>query len=155
MGDPKKQRKKFEKPFKLWDKKRMEKERELLKKYGLRRKKEIWRMESILRKFRRIARELAAEENSKKEKELLNKLKKLGLIKKEAGLDDVLDLKIEDILNRRLQTLIVDKNLVNTPLQSRQFVVHGHVEVDERKIKWPSFLVPKELENKIKINIKK
>lgn len=153
MGDPRKQRKKYEKPLRPWDKKRIDEEIEILKKYGLRRKNEIYRAESILRNFRRNARNLAARKNEKQEKELITKINRLGLIEKEASLDDVLNLNLENILDRRLQTVIFKKGLVNTPKQARQFIVHGHVKVNKVKIKWPSFLVPKEFEKNIQLSI--
>ena len=151
MGDPKKQRKKYETPLRPWDQKRIEEEIKIIKKYGLRRKNEIYRAESILRNFRRRARELAARKNEKQEKELIEKLNKLGIIEKDASLDDVLELKLEDILNRRLQTIVFKKGLAKTPKQARQFIVHGHVKVDKVKIKWPSFLVPKKFEKDIQL----
>ena len=152
MGSPK--RKKFERPKRPWDKKRIEMESELIKEYGLRRKREIWRAESILRNFRRRARELSARRDEAKEKELLEKLNKLGLIKKNSNLDDVLGLSVKDILNRRLQTLLVKRGLANTMKQSRQYIVHGHIEIDGRKMKWPSCLVPLDKEDKIRSLIK-
>ncbi len=153
MGDPRKKRKKYEKPLRPWDKKRIEEELELIRRYGLRRKNEIYRTESILRSFRRHARNLAANKNEKQEKELIEKLNNLGLIEKDSTLDDVLELKLEDILERRLQTMLFKKGLVKTPKQARQFIVHGHVKVDKVKIKWPSYILPKKFEKNIKINI--
>jgi len=145
----KKQRKKFEKPLRPWDKARIEEERKLIQNYGLRRKKEIWGAESILRNYRRLARNSAAKVDKEKEKILLDKLFKMGLIKKDANLDDVLALTVESILDRRLQTLVFKKGLVSTPKQARQFIVHGHIAVDGRKVRWPSMLVPISEEKKI------
>jgi small subunit ribosomal protein S4 len=145
----KKQRKKFERPLKPWEKERRETERKLLQDYGLRRKHEIWRLESILRNYRRIARNLAARRDKEKEKILLDKLFKMGLINKDASLDNVLALKIENILDRRLQTLVFRKGLANTPKRARQFIVHGHIALDSRRTRWPSMLVPIDEEGKI------
>jgi small subunit ribosomal protein S4 len=145
----KKQRKKFEKPFKPWDRERRETEKKLLQDYGLRRKHEIWRLESILRNYRRIARSLAAKRNKDKEKILLDKLVKMGLIKPEASLDNVLVLTIENILERRLQTLVFKKGLASSNKQARQFIVHGHIALDGRRVRWPSVLVPISEESKI------
>ena len=142
-------KKKYKKPRKPWDKARIEKEKELMKKYGLRRKREIWRAEAILRNFRRRARELAAKKDKEAEKILLDKLYRLGLLEKNATLDDVLSLTIEDILERRLQTMVFKKNLANTPKHARQLIVHGHIAVDGRRTIYPSFLVTRELEDKI------
>lgn len=145
----KKQKKKYEKPLRPWDKTRIEEERKILQNYGLRRKREIWRAESILRNYRRLARNLAAKRDKEKEKILLDKLFRMGLIKKDANLDDILALTIENILERRLQTLVFKKGLANTSRQARQFIVHGHVAVDGRRSKWPSMIVLISEEKKI------
>lgn len=153
MGDPRKSRKKYEKPLRPWDQERISKEVAILRNYGLRRKNEIYKAESILRKFRRHARNLAAQDDKKQEKDLIAKLNKLGFIEKDASLDDVLEMNLENILERRLQTIIFRKGLTKTIKQARQFIVHGHVTVGEDKVKWPSFLVPKELEKNIKVDV--
>ncbi len=146
----KRQKKKYERPKKPWDKARIEEEKKLLEKYGLRRKREIWRAESILRNYRRIARELAAKRDKEKEKILIDKLFKMGILKKkDATLDDVLALTVEDILERRLQTLVHKKGLAKTLKQARQFIVHGHIALDGRRVRWPSMLVPLGHEDKI------
>ena len=148
------QRKKYEKPKRPWDKTRIEREKELLKKFGLRRKREIWRAESLLRKYRRLARELAAKKDKEKEKILIEKLARFGILEKNASLDDVLGLNVEDILNRRLQTIVFKKGLANTIKHARQLIVHGHITINNRKIVYPSYLVPKEEEDKIQTTIK-
>jgi len=145
----KKQSKKYERPLKPYDKSRIEKEKEILTKYGLRRKKEIWKAISILRNFRRLARQLEAQRNKEKESILLGKLRKLGLIDETSTLDDVLALEVEKILDRRLQTIVLKKGLATSAKQARQFIVHGHVALDEKKIKWPSTLITPEEESKI------
>jgi len=150
----KRQKKKYERPKKPWDKERIEREKEIMKKFGLRRKREIWRAEALLRKYRRMARELAAKRDKEKEKILIEKLARMGLLKENASLDDVLGLTLEDILERRLQTIVYRKGLANTPLQARQFIVHGHVTIDGRKVPFPSYFVMRDEEDKIKVNIK-
>jgi len=146
-----KQSKKFEKPLKPWDKTRIEEEAKLLRDYGLRRKKEIWKTESVLRNYRRIARDLAARRNKEKEKILLDKLFKIGLVGKDADLDDVLALTIDKLLERRLQTLVFKKSLATTPKQARQYIIHGHVAVDGRRVRWPSMIIPLSDEDKISL----
>lgn len=152
MGDPRKQQSKYEKPFRPWDDQRMADEERLMNKYGLKRKKEIWKAQSLLRQIRRQARELAAEEDEKKTENLKNKVVSMGLTEKDPTLDQILELRLEDVLNRRLQSLVNSKELANTPNQARQFIVHGHVEVGDKRMKYPSFLVPKKLEDKIEID---
>jgi small subunit ribosomal protein S4 len=67
-------------------------------------------------------------------------------------LDDVLNLKIEDILERRLQTIIMKKSNLKSPYQARQLVVHGHVSLGNRKINLPGYLVRKEEEPQILVH---
>ena len=146
----KRQRKKYDRPLKPYDKQRIEEERNLSQTYGLRRKKEIWRAESILRNFRRQARMLEARKDKEKETILLSKLNKMALVDKNATLDDVLALTLEKLLERRLQTIVFKRGLANTPKQARQYIVHGHIAVDGSKVKWPSYLVNVDEEDKIK-----
>lgn len=154
MGDPRKQRKKYEKPLIPWDERRIDEERELQENYGLKRKEEILKAESFLRNLRRRAREVAAGASEEEEEELLDKARETGLIGEEEGIDEILRIGLRDVLNRRLQTLVSKLNGVQTPKQARQFIVHGHVMVGEKIMKSPSFLVPKELEEKIKVEEK-
>jgi len=147
-------RKKYKKPRRLWDKALLEEERKLMIEYGLRRKKELWRAKEILRKYRRMARKLNAIKDKEQEKVLLQKLYRLGLVDETATLDTVLSLTVRDILNRRLQTLVYKKGLANTIKQARQFIVHGHVSVNGRKVVYPSYLVPRNEEDKIECDIK-
>ncbi|MCD6226301.1 MAG: 30S ribosomal protein S4 [Candidatus Aenigmarchaeota archaeon] len=142
-------KKQIKRPKRPWDKERIENEKKILKKYGLRRKREIWKAESILREYRRRARELAAKKDKEGEKILIEKLNRLGLLEKNAGLDDVLSLTLENILDRRLQTIVFKKGLANTPKQARQFIVHGHIAVEGKRDIFPSHLIEKDIEDKI------
>ena len=148
MGDPKFSRAKFERPAHPWEGERIKAENDLLKKYGLKNKKELWRSQFVLRRFRQRARELQArvrtgDTQAEKEREqLLRRLGRLGLLPLEGTtLDDVLTLDVEAILSRRLQTLTFLKGLAFTPRQARQFVVHGHVSIDGRRMTVPGHLV--------------
>ncbi len=149
----KRQRKKYETPSKKFDKKRLESERGILKNYGLKTKKELWRVEAQLRKYRRLARELAAKHDKEKERVLVQKLVGAGILKEGSVLDDVLDINLEDFLNRRLQTVLLKKGLVTTAKQARQLIVHGHVKIGERRITYPSYFVAKSEEEKIQLQI--
>ena len=77
-----------------------------------------------------------------REKELMSGLRKIGLVKGEATLDDVLGLKVNEVLEKRLQTLVLRKGMANTSNQARQFIVHGHVAILGKRISAPSYLVP-------------
>ncbi len=144
-------RKKFKRPKKPYDSIRIEEEKNLMRNYGLRSKREFWRAQEILRQFRRRARELISAEDPEKQKTLLDRLVKLGMLSKQAELDDVLALQITSILDRRLQTVVSKMRLAQTPLHARQMVTHGNVMIDDRRVKFPSYLVESEEEGKIRI----
>ncbi|MFB0499949.1 MAG: 30S ribosomal protein S4 [Candidatus Hadarchaeaceae archaeon] len=148
----KRQRKKYRRPLHPWEKERSDAEDKLLRQYGLRRKEEIWRIQTLLRNFRRQARHLLAASGTQAEletKQLLARLRRLGLVGEGATLDDVLGLNIENLLERRLQTLIHRKGLARTPQQARQLVLHGHIAIAGKQVSVPSYLVPLEDENMI------
>jgi small subunit ribosomal protein S4 len=152
MGDPKRQRKKYETPRFLWRKDTLQEELKLLGQYGLRNKHELWRHETSLSKFRGIARSLIGkppEGRQRMENELLTKLKKIGVLQETAALDNVLDLSIEDILERRLQTLVFRKSLAKTAYQARQLITHGHVLIGNRRVTIPSYIVSREEEAQV------
>jgi small subunit ribosomal protein S4 len=142
-------RRKYTKPLRPWDRERISDEKSLKIKYGLRRKREIWKAVSVLRKFRGRAREIAATKDVGSEKMLIKRLNRLGILEKDAKLNDVLTLSPEDILKRRMQTVIFEKGLANTPKQARQLITHGHIAVDGRKFLFPNALVTKDMEPKI------
>lgn len=155
MGDPRRLKKRYETPSHPWEEERIKRENELMRKYGLKNKREIWKAETILRKYRTRARKLLAKAGSedpvyKREvQQLLNHLIRMNLIKPGAGLDDCLALTVEDILKRRLQTLVYLKGLASTPHQARQLVVHGHIAIRGRKVTIPGYLVRADEDNEI------
>ena len=145
MGSPKKQRKKFSKPTHPWQKERILAEHELVKEYGLNRKYEIWKMNSVLKSLTRQAKNLIATKKPQAEKEakqLLTKLHSLGLIKKDAQIEDVLSLSLKDIMERRLQTLVYKRSMASSVRQARQFIVHAHIALGEKIVTAPSYIVP-------------
>ncbi|MBI4452968.1 30S ribosomal protein S4 [Candidatus Woesearchaeota archaeon] len=144
MGDIKKQKKKYSKPSHPWQKDRIDEEKEMLKHYGLRRKNEIWRMDSLLRKFLNRAKTIIAQRNTQSEfekKQMLDRLYSLGLLKQGSRVEDVLNLTLKNLMERRLQTLIARKQLARTMLQARQFITHEYVAIGAKKITAPSYLV--------------
>jgi len=146
MGDPKKQRKKFDTPRFPWRKDSLQEELKLQGQYGLRNKHELWRHKTTLSKARAIARSLISQPEAvrtKMENELLAQLKKKGILQETAVLDNVLDLTIDDILERRLQTIVFRKGLARTIFQSRQLITHGHVTIDNRRVTIPGYIVRK------------
>jgi len=152
VGDPKKQRRKYETPRFPWRTDILQEELKLLGQYGLRNKHELWRHETTLSNFRGIARSLigmSAEERKRMENELVTRLKKIGVLHETAVLDDVLDLAIEDVLERRLQTIVFRKGLAKTVHQCRQLITHGHITVGNRRVTVPSYIVTREEEPQI------
>lgn len=155
MGDPKKARKKFEKPRHPWQKDRIEEESKLKEKYGLKNKKELWKMKSLLTNFKNQAKQLIARSGpqaDKEERQLLDKLIRLNLINQNSRLEDVLELKVEDLLNRRLQTIIFKRGLSLKVKQARQFITHGHISINDKKVTIPSYLVKADEEDKVDFN---
>jgi small subunit ribosomal protein S4 len=71
------------------------------------------------------------------------------LIKADASMDNILDLTLNDLLDRRLQTILFKKGLAKSVKAARQFIVHGHVLVNDIKVTVPSYLVNIKEEGKI------
>jgi small subunit ribosomal protein S4 len=155
MGDPKFSRRRYVTPSHPWQGERIAREKELTRKYGLKNKTELWRIQSLLRIFRKRARELQAKvrygdnQAEKEMEQLLKRLEKMGVLGGEATLDDVLVLEVENLLSRRLQTMAYLKGLSYSPKQARQFIVHGHIAIGERRITVPGYLVKREEEEQI------
>ncbi len=148
----KRQRKKYLRPSHPWVKERMDSEGGVLRQFGLQRKEEIWRAEPLLRDFRKQAINLLAASGQQAEKEtkqLLARLRGLGLVLEENTLDDILGLSLNKLLDRRLQTVVQRKGLARTMRQARQLVVHGHIAISGRRIDVPSYLVPLSEESQI------
>jgi small subunit ribosomal protein S4 len=144
MGDPRKIRKKWEGPRHPWRKDVLEQEMKLVGAYGLRNKRELWITATIVRRIRHRARSLLAapkEVREKEEKALIIRLVKLGVLRENARLEDVLALKPEDLLERRLQTIVYRKGLARTIHEARQLIVHGHIAIAGRRIRSPGYLV--------------
>ncbi|MCJ7429256.1 MAG: 30S ribosomal protein S4 [Candidatus Nanohaloarchaeota archaeon QJJ-5] len=146
-----KARKSYETPTRGWQQDRIDQETDVLYDYGLKNKREVWKSESKIRDFRREARKLNATEDEEREQQLINKLHNLGLVTEDADLTDVLDLDLEDILERRLQTIVYEKGLANTMKQARQFITHGHIMIEDNVVDVPSYLVTTEEENNINV----
>ncbi len=156
VGDPKFPRAKWSRPSHPWQAERIKAENELIRKFGLKNKREVWRTQSLLRRWRQRARSLQARtrygdvQAEKETDQMLKRLARLGLLPMEgATLDDVLALKMEDVLGRRFQTLAYLRGLTNTVRQARQLIVHGHVAIGNRKVTVPGYLVMKEEEESI------
>ena len=124
----------------------------LLGSYGLRNKRELWRAQTRLSTVRKQARRLLAatqEVRLREEKEVLSSLRRSGLVSEGATLDDILSLTVEDVLARRLQTMVFKKGMAVSPLHARQLIVHRHIVVNGRRIGVPGYNVNRGEEDSI------
>ena len=152
MGDPKNPRKIWRKPKRPLNYDLLNEELYVLGTFGLKNKRELWKAHTELSRVRNQARSLLAltqEVREKKEQILMTSLTRIGLVNTNSTLDDVLNLKVTDLLSRRLQTIVQKKGLIKSPYQARQAVVHGHVMIGERVVTVPSYTVKVEEENQI------
>ncbi|MFQ5941056.1 MAG: 30S ribosomal protein S4 [Nitrososphaerales archaeon] len=154
MGDPKRPKNQFKKPRRPWTSDQLVAELQIVGTYGLRNKRELWKAQIELSRIRKQARALLAlphEVRHGKETELLRSLNRTGLVQDGATLDDVLNLTLETLLGRRLQSLVIRKGFAKTPWQARQAVVHGHITVNNRIVTIPSYVVRRDEESVISI----
>ncbi|MBO4302212.1 30S ribosomal protein S4 [Methanosarcinaceae archaeon] len=160
MVYPGKKHKTYETPNHPWQDTRMAAEFELVKAYGLRNKREVWKAESLLRTYRSDAMDLLAQAASTSDAvlkgaakteadQILGRLIRYGILKADSDIDDILGLKAENILERRLQTQVLRLGLAKTIRQARQFITHGHIAIDGRKATVPSMLISIDDESKI------
>ena len=145
----------YETPNHPYQGERIASEHDLVGRYGLKNKEELWRAESELRSYRREARNLVggaegdaalAEERGRP---FIARLQRNGILAEEESLGDILSLDVTDVLERRLQTLVYRQGLANTPKQARQFITHGHITVDGQRVRVPSYTVSVDEENLI------
>jgi small subunit ribosomal protein S4 len=153
VGDPKRTRKSYATPRHPWRRDQLEVELHLLGDFGLRNKRELWRYKTMLSEVRGIARSLlgsTGEERERLEREYLSKLSRIGILSESASIDDVLDLDIRDLLERRLQTMVFRRGLAKSLYQARQLVTHGHISVAGKVVSVPGYIVNRDEEGKLK-----
>lgn len=157
MGYPGKNHKSYQTPKRPWEKARIEAETRLVIEYGLRNKREVWKAQAYLRKYRTGARSLLALGSSAadaelyetKKAELITSLQRGGLLGPDADIDAVLSLKVQAQLERRLQTIVYRKGLARSAKQARQLVTHGHVAIGGRRVSIPGYIVNRVEESQI------
>lgn len=145
MGLPIKHKTKMVSHKKKWDKNTIVEEAVFVTDYALKNKKEIRRAEALLSKLKTIAKNFNKTTETKESagaKQFVNKLKAQGYLTEEAtSLDEILDITLRELFERRLAAVLYKKGLAKTPGQARQFVVHGHVEVNGQVVTAPSYPV--------------
>ena len=144
MGDPRKHRRKFIKPSHPWQKQRLEEEASYIKSYGLKNKKEVWKAKATLKHYAELAKKLVRQsdqESIKESEQLVSNLYKRGLLSESGTINDILSLSEKDIFERRLQTIVVQKGFARSLKQARQFITHGHITVNNKSMRVPSYMV--------------
>jgi small subunit ribosomal protein S4 len=84
-----------------------------------------------------------------KREELMGHLHRAGLLGPDADTGDVLALRVQQALERRLQTLVFRLGLARSPKQARQLITHGHIAIAGRKISIPGYRVTRKEETEI------
>ena len=152
MGDPKFARSKTQTPTHPWKQARIDEEHALKEKYGLKKvggMKEIWREKSSLRRHRNQAMKLigrvdTSEGHFAREKiDLVNSLCRQGLLVEGASIDDVLQINVEHMLSRRLQSVVYYRGLAPSMRAARNMIVHGHISIGEQKMTVPGYHIRK------------
>lgn len=149
MGDPKKLHKKFKRPRQTFSKQRIEEEKKIIKNYGLKNMREIWKAETEINRIRNQAKQLILKPEA--QEAFFSRLAKMGLIKGSPNIDDILALTKEKLLERRLQTIVFKKGLAKTPNEARQLITHKKIRIGNKIVNIPSYIVKTAEENKISV----
>jgi small subunit ribosomal protein S4 len=152
MGSPKRNRKQYDRPKDMWNLQRINADNEIKEEFGLKNMKELWKVQSELSRIRSNVRMLlsgTSDQNTKVQENILTRLSKYGIATKTSTLDNLLDLKENAFLSRRLQSLVFKRGLAKTIKQSRQLIVHGYISIGGKRVNRPGYLVSVDEESKI------
>jgi small subunit ribosomal protein S4 len=157
MGYPGKNHKQYQTPKRPFEKTRIEEETRLVIEYGLRNKREVWKAQAYLRRYRKAARDLLSLMSAgvdvqifeAKKALLIDHIQRMGLLGPDADIDDVLSLKVPAQLERRLQTLVHRQGLARSPKQARQLITHGHIAINGKRVSIPGYRVKRVEETQI------
>ena len=142
-------------PRRPFEKERLDQELKLCGEYGLRCKREIWRVQFALAKIRKAARVLLTldEKDPRRLFEgaaLLRRMVRYGLLgEDEQRLDFVLQLTTQKLLERRLQTKVFKQCLAKSIHHARVLIKQRHIRVGKQLVNVPSFMVRTDAEKHI------
>lgn len=140
---------KFNRPKKIFDIALIKEENGLIKRYGLKNRREVWKANFAIGKIRNLAKELILANETEKNQFIERQAKKGFAV---TSIADILGLGKEDYLKRRLESIIVAKKLAKTHKQARQMIVHRHVSMGGNVINSPAHLTTIEEEASITVN---
>ena len=158
MGEPKFSRPRTQTPTHPWKQARIDEEHDLKERYGLKKvdgMREIWREKSALRRHRNQAMKLIGRVDSteghyaKEKEQLLDSLTKKGLLQTGADVGDVLEINVEHMLSRRLQSVVYYKGLAPSMRAARNLIVHGHICIGDQRMTVPGYHVLMEEEDRL------
>eukprot|EP01006_Ploeotia_vitrea_P054726 TRINITY_DN67919_c2_g1_i2.p1 TRINITY_DN67919_c2_g1~~TRINITY_DN67919_c2_g1_i2.p1 ORF type:complete len:207 (-),score=128.32 TRINITY_DN67919_c2_g1_i2:604-1173(-) len=147
-------------PRRPYEKERIDRELKLVGQYGLKNKREVWRVQYTLAKMRAVARVLLTlpPKHPKRVFEgdaMLRRLIRLGVLSEDEGkLDYVLGLTIEKFLNRRLQTRVHEANMAKSIHHARVLIKQRHIRVGKNLVDVPSFMLRVESEKHLQFSLK-
>ena len=158
MGEPKFSRPRTQTPTHPWKQATIDEYHDLKERYGLKKvggMSEIRREKSALRRHRNQAMKLIGRVDSteghyaKENEQLLNSLTKKGLLQTGADVGDVLEINVEHMLSRRLQSVVYYKGLAPSMRAARNLIVHGHICIGDQRMTVPGYHVLKEEEDSL------